>query len=167
MPKMYFLTPIIGYGYTLLIHIEIFYIFIFIIVDDYNKKNCNKTNSQVCQNMMDGKNHKDVKRHQMISNNNQDDTKNLDLNHKKSCTNNQGLDISNNAPVINGNMNDRLENKRMWPILNHNVNGANQENYERKYILRLRCVLIYVLNYLFKLVTAYFYKHYFIHTQNR
>ena len=141
---MYFLTPIICYGYTLLIHIEIFYIFVFIIVDDYNKKNCNKTNSQVCQNMMDGKNHKDVKRHQMISNNNQDDTKNLDLNHKKSCTNNQGLDISNNNPVINGNMNDRLENKRMWPILNHNVNGANQENYERKYILRLRCVLIHV-----------------------
>ena len=113
-----------------------------LLVEDYNKKNRNKINSQVCQKMMDGKNLGNVIRQQRqtIITNNRDDCNhpnpNSNANHKDYYSNNQVTKDTKKERTISGDKNDKSDNNMTWPSMenHHALNGPDRENYERKCI---------------------------------
>jgi hypothetical protein len=94
------------------------------LVDDYNKKNCNKTKSQGCQNMMNGKNHENLIHHQQSSN----DCNNLsfEINHQTSKREKRNIEDS----ITRGDHSQTVSNM-VWPTVNGTINGVGQhENYK-------------------------------------
>ena len=99
-------------------------------MDDYNKKNCRKINSQVCQKMMDGKNRENVIRQQSNSNNK---IHNFDMDKKISQANTPIREANNESKRV-GDKNHIIDANFVWPMMNHCINRTAQEDYERKYI---------------------------------
>ena len=104
------------------------YLYPLIIVDDYNKRNLSKMNSQVCQKMMDGKNQENIICQQPNSKNT---IQKFTVDQKISHCNTQVREAYK-EPIITGEKNNVAENNLVWPIINHCTNGATEANYERK-----------------------------------
>ena len=109
-------------------------------MDDYNKKNIrnDKMSSQVCQNMMDGKNQEDVIRQEPNTSNDDKILRNSDVDQKKLQSNSQAQDVT--KMMTNTNIkgsNTRNEND-IWSMnSNNNIPHNIVENFNGNYQLRI------------------------------
>ena len=102
-------------------------------------------NSQVCQNMMDGKNREDVIRQQSNASNDDKIHRNVDVDQKKHQTNSQAQDITKMMTTMSRNgSSDKTENDTsIWTVNSSNNLHFDGENYERKYNFNV----IYLINF--------------------
>ena len=116
------------------------YFSFYILVDDYNKKNIRneKMNSQVCQNMMDGKNQEDVIRQEPNTSNDDKILRNSDVDQKKLQSNSQAQDVTKMMSNTNiKGSNTRNEND-IWSMnSNNNIPHNIVENFNGNYKLRI------------------------------
>ena len=109
-------------------------------MDDYNKKNLrnDKMSSQVCQNMMDGKNQEDVIRQEPKTSNDDKILRNSDVDQKKLQSNSQAQDVTKmmSNTSIKGS-NTRNEND-IWSMnSNNNIPHNIVENFNGNYKLTI------------------------------
>ena len=111
-------------------------VFYNISVDDYNKKNIrnDKMNSQVCQNMMDGKNQEDVIRQRSNTSNDDKILRNSDVDQKKLQSKSQVQDVTNIMTTMNKKGSNTRNECDIWSMNSgNNILHNNVENYDRKF----------------------------------
>ena len=109
-------------------------------MDDYNKKNIrnDKMSSQVCQNMMDGKNQEDVIRQEPNTSNDDKILRNSDVDQKKLQSNSQAQDVTKMMTNTNIKGSNTRNENGVWSMnSSSNIPHNIVENFNGNYELRI------------------------------